>query len=82
MEKSSGLISPLSDITTLGNLTIYQQELADFDSLKVISETSILPNMYAIQNNGLDPQLVPAIILMLVGFFTIFILERFGKKVQ
>ncbi|MBP93237.1 MAG: DUF368 domain-containing protein [Flavobacteriaceae bacterium] len=82
MEKSSGLILPLSDITTLGNLTIYQQELADFDSLKVISETSILPNMYAIQNNGLDPQLVPAIILMLVGFFTIFILERFGKKVQ
>ncbi|WP_417213876.1 DUF368 domain-containing protein [Bizionia sp.] len=82
MEKTSGLVTPLSDITTFGNLTIYQQQITDFDSFKVISETSILPNMYSIQNNGLDPQLVPAVILMITGFLTIFILERIGKKVK
>tara|TARA_R110002012_G_scaffold64308_4_gene169083 strand:- start:9852 stop:10862 length:1011 start_codon:yes stop_codon:yes gene_type:complete len=82
MEKTTGLVAPLSDITTLGNLTIYQQQLADFDSLKVISESSILPNVYSAQNNGLDPQILLATLLMIMGFLTIFILERFGKKVK
>ncbi len=82
MTKTSGIVSPLSDITTLGNLTLYQQQLSDFDSLKVISESSILPNLYTVQNNGIDAQILPAILLMIAGFLTIFILERFGKKVN
>lgn len=82
MAKSSGLVKPLSDITTLGNLTVYQQQITDFDSLKVISESSILPNLYSVQNNGLDPQILLGILLMIAGFLTIFILERFGKKIK
>ncbi|EGV45099.1 DUF368 domain-containing protein [Bizionia argentinensis JUB59] len=82
IEKSSGAEMYLSDITNLGNLTIYQQQISDFDSLKVISESSILPNLYSIQNSGLDAQLLPAIILMIVGFSTIFILERLGKNIE
>lgn len=80
MEKSSGLTQPLSNITNLGNLTVYQQQLMDFDALKLISESSILPQMYSVQNNGVDAQIVPAILLMFTGFLTIFILERLGKK--
>ncbi|TYB79591.1 DUF368 domain-containing protein [Bizionia myxarmorum] len=82
MEKTSGVVTRLSDYTSLGNLTIYQQQLADFDSLKVITESSVLPNLYSIQNNDIDAQILPAILLMIAGFLTIFILERFGKKVK
>ncbi|MGY0392026.1 DUF368 domain-containing protein [Bizionia sp. KMM 8389] len=82
MEKSSGAIMPLSDISNLGNLTLHQQQLADFESLKVISETSVLPEVYSLNNAGFETQLLPAILLMITGFLTIFILERFGKKIK
>ncbi|MFD2550328.1 DUF368 domain-containing protein [Bizionia sediminis] len=80
MEKDSGTVLKLTDITSYGNLTLYQQQLVDFDSLKLISEASVSPQTYALQNNGVDPQILPALALMLAGFLTIFILERLGNK--
>jgi putative membrane protein len=70
----------LSEITEFGTLAIFQKDTQDFETLKVISEKSVMPNQYAELNQGLDPQLFWAISLMIVGFLTIFLLEKFGSK--
>lgn len=83
MDKVSGNILPFSEISdTTATLNIYQQQMNDFESLKIVSEISISPNHYQLVNNNLDPQTFAAIGLMLVGFFTIFILEKLGSKQQ
>lgn len=80
MEKSTGKIIPFSDISELGNLTLHQQQTTDFESYKVVSEKSIMALRYSELNNGIDSQWLLAILLMIVGFLTIFILERIGKR--
>ena len=80
MEKTTGKIMPFSKISELGNLTLYQQQITDFESYKVVSERSISPISYSGLNNNIDSQWLTAIILMVIGFSTIFILERIGKK--
>ena len=74
--KESGVVGPLSDHTKAGTLSIYQQSIDDFESLKVALEKSISPGHYSEINNGADPQLLYAIIFTVIGFLTIFILER------
>ncbi len=80
MEKSTGRVLPFSEISELGHLTLYQQQIADFESYKVVSEKSILAVRYSELNNQIDSQWLLAILLMAAGFLTIFILERIGKK--
>lgn len=82
IEKSSGTIKPISEITNLGTLSVYQQQINDFERLKVVSEKSILAMQYSEINNNINPQVLLAIALMLVGFFAIFILEKLGSKKQ
>jgi len=72
----------LSEITEFGTLGIFQKDTQDFETLKVISEKSVLPGEYGALNQGLDPQLFWAISLMIIGFLTIFLLEKFGSKEQ
>lgn len=45
------------------------------DKIKVIDDQNVLPNAF----EG-DPQLIPAIVLAVVGFSLIFTLERFASK--
>ena len=80
METESGVISSFQELSTLGTLSVYQKQIGDFESHKVLSELSILPTKYSEINNLIDPQTLPAILLMIFGFLTIFILERLGKK--
>lgn len=80
MVKATGKVVPLSELTNLGSLTIYQQQLQDFESIKLATEASVLPAAYSAANEGLNPQLLPAIGLMILGFLTIFILEKLGSK--
>lgn len=80
MDKGTGKIITFSDISELGNLTLYQQQIMNFESLKVVTEKSVSAFSYSQLNNNIDPQLFPAIMLMIVGFLTIFILERFGNQ--
>lgn len=82
MEKASGLVIPFSEIASLGTLSVYQQRINNFESIKVVSEKSVMPTQYSNINDQLDPQVLPAILLMLAGFLTIFLLERIGKKVN
>ena len=70
----------LSQLSDYGTLAVFQKETQDFETLKTISEVSVLPTKYEALNQGIDPQITWAIILMLIGFLTIFLLEKFGQK--
>ncbi|WP_053992224.1 DUF368 domain-containing protein [Mangrovimonas sp. TPBH4] len=81
MEKSSGAVLPFSEVSELATLSVYQKQIQNFDTYKLISEHSILPFDYSELNNQLaNNQLGAAIALMILGFFTIFILEKIGSK--
>ena len=80
MEKASGKILPFSEISDLNNLTLYQQQVVDFESYKVVAEKSVSALTYSELNDNIDSQWPLAVVLMIVGFSTIFILERLGKK--
>lgn len=82
LEKSSGKIIPFSDVSDLGTLSIYQKQIANFDTFKMVTEKSISPLQYTQINNNIDAQTFAAIILILIGFSTIFILEKLGSKTQ
>lgn len=74
--KDSGEVLDFSTVSDLGTLSVFQQENLDFESLKVTLEQSVSPMHYAEINNGIDPQLLFAILFTIIGFLTIFILER------
>lgn len=80
LEKTTGIRIPIKKITDFGTLEVYQRQINDFDTFKMISEKSISPFRYSEINNGMDAQLIFAIGLMIVGFLTIFILEKVGSK--
>ncbi|TDU42644.1 putative membrane protein [Gelidibacter sediminis] len=80
LEKTTGIRMPIKKITDFGTLEVYQRQINDFDTFKMISEKSISPFRYSEINNGMDAQLIFAIGLMIVGFLTIFILEKVGSK--
>jgi len=81
-------VSVMNDVTgdvipyTSGTLAINQKQSGDFDSLKTVLEESISALHYSDINNQIDPQVIPAIMLMIAGFLTIFILEKIGNKVH
>ena len=78
--KALGKELAFSDISNVGTLSIHQQETQDFETLKLIAEKSVLPSTYSNLNQGVDAQLLWAICLMIVGFLTIFLLEKIGNK--
>ncbi|MCL8006431.1 DUF368 domain-containing protein [Gelidibacter japonicus] len=80
LEKSTGQIIPVSQITDYGTIEVYQRQINDFESFKMVSEKSVLPFHYSEINNMIDPQIGLAVGLIVVGFLTIFILERIGTK--
>ena len=82
LEKSSGKMLPFSEISNLGTLSVYQQQINEFETYKTISEKSIWASQYFEINNETNPQVAFAISLMVVGFLTIFILEKLGSKKQ
>ena len=80
LNEKTGAVIPFSDISNLGTLSIYQQQTNDFETYKTIVDNSISAVQYTTINNGVDSQLLPAIMLMIAGFLTIFILEKIGSK--
>lgn len=72
----------LSKITDIGTLSVYQKSINNFESLKLISEKSILPIKYTQVNQNIDAQLLPAIGLAIVGFVLILFLEKLAVKKQ
>ncbi|GGH47073.1 membrane protein [Mangrovimonas yunxiaonensis] len=80
IEKETGTVMPLSDLTPLNTLNLYQQTINNFETYKIVTEKSILPFEYYAVNDGANPYLFPAIGLMFLGFSTIFLLEKLGSK--
>lgn len=80
LEKSSGKVIEFTEVSDLGTLSIYQQQIANFETYKTVTEYSILPLHYSEINNAINPQILFAIALMIAGFLTIFILEKLGTK--
>ena len=81
MVDKTGEIVPFSSITDFGTLSFFQIQTGDFDSYKTAIEESVLPLYYNELNNyAADSQFWFALGLMIVGFFTIFILEKIGSK--
>lgn len=72
--KTSGETESFSNITSFINLSEYQKVNNDID-YKIILEENISPLQYSE-----DPQLVLPIILLIVGFLTIFTLEKWSPK--
>lgn len=79
MEDTTGNIVDFETVSNFGTLGIYQKSIQNFDSYKMVIEQSISPSYYA-EINQVNAQLPPAIGLMVVGFLTIFILEKVGNK--
>ncbi len=77
--KELGTNLPFSEVSELGTLSVYQKSVQDFESYKTAVEQSVSPSAYQSLNGGMDPQLTTAILLMIVGFLTIFLLEWTAK---
>jgi putative membrane protein len=77
---ATGLSMPFSEVSSLGSLSVYQQQINNFESYKIVTEESVTPYIYSSINNAADNQLIPAIGLIIAGFLTIFILEKVGNK--
>ena len=83
MDDKTGEIIPFTNITDIGTLSVFQKSTNDFESYKTVVEESISPFQYSELNKYIvNEQLFPAIVLMIAGFLTIFILERVGTKKQ
>ncbi|WP_040279031.1 DUF368 domain-containing protein [Psychroserpens damuponensis] len=77
LDDRTGAIEDFIKISDVGTLSIFQQQTNDFETYKTVLEESILPGSYS----G-DAQLWQAILLMVFGFLTIFLLEKVGAKKQ
>ncbi|MCB0457164.1 MAG: DUF368 domain-containing protein [Flavobacteriaceae bacterium] len=74
--KELGEIVPFSEVSALGTLSVFQQNTQDFESYKTAVEKSIGPFQYSEINAALDPQLLWAALFVIIGFLTIFLLEK------
>ncbi|MGJ5641606.1 DUF368 domain-containing protein [Formosa sp. S-31] len=79
LEKDSGRVLPFSDVSDLGTLSIFEKKQNLSEVYKVVSESSSWPTTYA-DLNYVNAQILPAIVLMVIGFLTIFILEKLGNQ--
>ena len=80
MEDKTGEIVSFNEISNLGTLNVFQKQTKDFDSYKTVLEESVYAFNYSEINEYIYPQTMPAIVLMIIGFLTIFIIEKLGSK--
>jgi len=77
--KDLGAEVMFSKISNTGTLSVLQKSTQDFDTYKIIIEKSISPFNYTAINNNADSQLLYAILFMVLGFLSIFILEKISS---
>ena len=80
MVDETGEILPFSQVSNLGTLSVFQKQTNEFDTYKTVLEESVYAFNYSEINDYIYPQTMPAIALMILGFLTIFILEKLGSK--
>ena len=74
--KKTGNEMLLNEVSEYGTLSVMQMKANDFESYKTVLEKSVSPTHFAEINNQLDPNTLYAIGFMILGFLTIFILEK------
>jgi len=74
--KEKGNEIMFNEVADVGTLSVFQKSTHDFESYKTVIEKSISPFYYSEINNNINPLLFYAIVFMILGFLTIFILER------
>ena len=80
-DKLKGDYLPFSEVSDLATLSVYQNQINDFERYKMIQEVSISPIHYSELNHYLvKDHILFAIILMIIGFLTILVLEKLGSK--
>lgn len=79
MSDETGEIIQFSSISDLSTLSVYQKQINNFESYKTVTEESISPFLFS-ELNAENHHLTLAILLMIAGFLTIFILEKLGAK--
>lgn len=79
LERSSGLRLSMANFD-YGTLSEAQRAIGDFETYKALRESSILPTEFSAINPGVDAELVPAIVMMLIGMFVLFGLEYLGRE--
>jgi putative membrane protein len=82
LNRSTGLSEQMSQQFDYGTLSVAQRITQDFDSFKAVKEISILPDQYALINQGINAELIPAISMMVLGFIVLFSLEYLGRQNQ
>jgi len=82
MVDKTGEVLPFNQISSLGTLSVFQKQTNEFDAYKTVLEESVYAFNYSEINNYIHPQTMPAMGLMILGFLTIFILEKLGSKKQ
>lgn len=81
LNENTGMVTPFSEITDFGTLSVFQQQTNNFETYKTVLEESISPLKYSELNQYIvNDNLTLAIGLMLTGFLTIYILEKVGSK--
>lgn len=80
MFDQTGEVVPFSEVSNLGTLAVWQKSTNTFEGYKTVIERSVSAFHYSEINNYTNPQTIQAIGLMILGFFTIFILEKLGSK--
>jgi len=76
ISKTEGKIIEFSSISDTGTLSVLQKSSQDFESYKTAFEKSVSPFYYSEINLSQDSQLLYAVLFGVIGFLTIFILER------
>ncbi len=74
--KEEGKIIDFSTVSDVGTLSVLQKNTQDFETYKTALEKSVSPFYYSEINASNDPQLFYAVIFMVIGFLSIFVLER------
>lgn len=80
LKRATGETVPISQVTNYATIEVFQRQTNDFETFKMVSEKSVMPFHYSDINHAIDPQIASAIALMVIGFLTIFILEKIGSK--
>ena len=79
LERSSGLRFGMERFE-FGTLSEAQRASGDFESLKALKESSILPYDFTAINPGVDAEIIPALSMMLLGIVVLFSLEYLGRE--
>ncbi|MCF6308134.1 MAG: DUF368 domain-containing protein [Flavobacteriaceae bacterium] len=80
--KKTGKELAFQEVSDFGTLSVMSESVNDFESYKTVLEKSVSPFRFSEINNNIDSQLLFALIFMILGFLTIFILEKTASTIS